>query len=713
MLVILEKENSHEHGAFLSESGQGISSNETRDQHSHELIQEDDGQWTVLASGDKPHTHTIREIIRTPQKIDKQSEDVRVEEVMMLVKESERNEGESIKNGIEAYGYYFGDGQWDPAGKAQLESNQRAAITVNEIEHRVDVLCGTHDQNKTDIIFKPVEDGDEQASDIANMVYKSIMNQNDFHREDGMSFRDLTVAGRGCKNVEIDFDKNVEGDIVIRQYPWDKVRLGPHERPDQEDLEYMIKTDTFSIGKLKSLFPKRVKEIEFAFKSFEGTSDEFKQPHKNVAGLAYRLGDQNLLDTAIGNEPIVDVQRKEFKVFEVWQKVFRNSSALIFADENFVENGDGIKEKELNMLKRIPGMESVPRKVVDMRKTEMAGGIILSDQILDLPPNTDEFHLFAAYGKKYKNKFIGKVEPAKGLQNTINKLTSQTIDITNKMAAYGWFYDNETFENPTDGDKFRRTSAQAGFTQKVRDISRVPVQVQGVKFPSELVNLKSDATVNLDTIMGVPARANDFSGDFSTKTLMMMKRQSLVGNNFLFENSHEANKRMAKLVMAYVQALYTPERILRIIGSTSEEDQQDLNDPNVINVTMEEIAEMLNNEQLLKLDLVMSESAHTDTMKELTFHSIGDILNTVPDPVLLQKWIENSPFPNKNNIVTEMKESQAAQAQAGNDTNDSQTFASLPDTVKEELASRNIYSYKDLNSAREQEQQSQQQGGQV
>jgi len=185
----------------------------------------------------------------------------------------------------------------------------------------------------------------------------------------------------------------------------------------------------------------------------------------------------------------------------------------------------------------------------------------------------------------------------------------------------------------------------------------------------------------------------------------------LVGNDFLFENSHMANKRLAKLIIAYIQALFTPERIRRIIGSIQEEDKQDLNDPNVINVTEEDIADMLNNESLLKLDLVMSESAHTDTMKELTFMSVGEILNTFPDPTLLRTWVKNSPFPNKNGILDEMKQAQEAQSQAGNDTNDSQTFASLPDSVKEELATRGIFSYKDLNAARAQEQQQQQPQG--
>jgi hypothetical protein len=120
---------------------------------------------------------------------------------------------------------------------------------------------------------------------------------------------------------------------------------------------------------------------------------------------------------------------------------------------------------------------------------------------------------------------------------------------------------------------------------------------------------------------------------------------------------------------------------------------------------------MLNNEKLLDLDLVMSESSHTDTMKELTHISMQEVMQTVGgDPTILRHWIKNSSFPNSKAILEEMDQAQQQAAQAGNDTNDSQTFASLPDTVKQELATRGIFSYKDLNAAREMEAQQGQEG---
>lgn len=716
MLVILSKENKHQHGGYLSlDQGQGITSPEGSDEHVHIIrlepaeIDQFTGEvikpegWIVEASGNDPHTHEIEELVREEPKIKKVSDDERVQEVISLIEEADKNENDSVRMASESYDFYFGDGQWDQGAKSSLEANQRAAMTVNLAEPKVDVLCGTHDQNKIDVIFKPVEHGDTQTADIANMVYKSVMNQNQFHREEGYVFRDLTVTGRGCKNVEIDFDSNIEGDIKVRWFPYDKVRFGPHEREDQEDLEYLVKYDDFSMAKLKQLYPKKAKEIQASFDFFEGGVVE--NPHKNIAGLAYRLRD-NVDRLTFGGDAIVDVQRKEFKVFQLWQKEFKNVEGIIYAADNFVEDGTGIKGKDLAMIKRIPGITTIKRKVSDMRMTEMAGGILLDDEILDLPENADCFHLVTAYGKKYKNKFHGKVEPIKDLQRTYNKLTSQTVDITNKMAAYGWFYDNETFENQTDAEMFKQTSSQAGFNQKVKDISRVPVQVQGVKFPNELVNLKEGARADIDMIMGVPPKANDFSGDLTTKLYMLSKRQSLVGNDFLFENANMANKRLAKLVIAYVQELYTPERIMRIIGSQTEEDIAELQDSNVINVTIEEIEDMLNNKRLLDLDLVMSEAPHTDTMKELTFMSLQEVMQTVGgDPTVLRHWIKNSPFPNKKNILEEMQASQEAAANANNDTNDSQNFAALPDDVKTSLAQQGIYSYKDLNQAREMQQQ--------
>jgi len=714
MLVLLSKENKHQHGGYLNlETGIGLTSVEGRDNHQHVLTRSEprlnddgsiaqEGQWYVESAGENPHTHTIEELQRQAPKKDKTNDEQRIEECIALIKEAEENERASVNAGKESYEFYNGN-QWDSQQKAILNSQRRSAITINEIEPRVDVLLGTHDQNKTEVVFKPVEKSDEQVADIANMLYKSVINQNNFHAEESVVFKDTTITGRGCKDVYVDFNDNIEGDIKIRWFCWDKVRFGPHERIDQEDLEYLIKFDNFSYGKLKQLYPKKAKQLDLAFKTFEGDlTDDLDNVHHNVKGMAYRL-EQNMLELNVGGERIVDVQRKEFKLFEIWQKVYRRVEGLIFAEDNFVDEGTDLREKDVALLKRIPGVTSISKIVFDMRKTVFAGGLVLEDEVLDLPENGNCFHLITTYAKKYKNTFYGKVEPVKDPQRTVNKLTSQTVDITNTMNGKGWFVDGETFDRPSDVEAFRKVSSSSGFVQKVKDVARPPLKAEGAQFPSELVNLKNVAKQDLDAIMGIPPRASEFSGDLSTKMHMMIKRQSLVGNDFLFENSYHANKRMAKLIIAYIQDFYTPERIERILGSVSPEELNEMENPdNIINVTREDIANMLLNKKLLDLDLVMSEAVQTDTMRELAFMSYQEVMQTVGgDPTILRHWIKTSPFPNKKAILDEMDQAQLAASQKNNDTNDSQNYASLPDSVKESLAQKGIYSYKDLNEARE------------
>ena len=87
MLVILSKIQKHQHGAYLSPNGEGITSPDGKDKHTHVIRQgeptEDEfgelveGEWFVEASGDDPHTHEIEELIREPKTKKKISDDVR------------------------------------------------------------------------------------------------------------------------------------------------------------------------------------------------------------------------------------------------------------------------------------------------------------------------------------------------------------------------------------------------------------------------------------------------------------------------------------------------------------------------------------------------------------------------------------------------------------------------------------------------------------
>lgn len=703
MLAITSEVDKHRHGVYISvQTQQGITSI-AQDKHSHEVqFDQASGRFFVLPNED--HGHELEDLKIRPPKDEKRDDNDRVNEVVALFKEGDQIEGQSIENGRVSYDMYMGK-QWDEQLKAELEANRRAAITINEMKPKLNLLRGHHSQNRVLPMFKPVEDSDENAADIANFIWKSILYQNRFEKEDDLAFKDQVIGGRGIKDLYVDFDRNPEGEIKIRWYPWDKVRLGPHRRDDLEDLEYLVKEDKFSKAKLKQLFPDKAKEIDLFFDTASMLESD-SSVHDNIPGKAYRLN-QNRTRVLIHDLTVVDIQRKEFRVFEAWQKEFVNVPALIFAEEAFVTSLQGVSKRDVALLKKIPGMESINQKRHHMRVTKTAGGILLDTKILDLPQDANDFHLVTAYTDKHGDDFQGRAEDGKGIQLEINKRHSQSIDIVNRMAAYGWFYDKETFPVPSAAAQFKKTSSQAGFVVEVNDSNNPPTKIEGAKFPNEIVGMEELASNKLNLVMGIPPEAAGFGNpDASGRAVLIKSRQSLVGNDYVFESGNEANKKLAKMAMAYVQELYTADRIMRLISAQSKDEIANAQNPNVINVTIEDVQALLDNKELTRLDLVISDSAPTETMKDLTFLSLLEMMQTTgPNEVLLKNAIKNAPFPNKGVMLEEMGIQSQQAAEASQQTHATEVFKSQPNEVKLALASQGILTPEQLEQAQAQSQQ--------
>ena len=92
-----------------------------------------------------------------------------------------------------------------------MESIERAALTINEIEPKIDLLSGYQRQNRTDFKFMPVEEGDQRVADILNVVVKNITDQCQYPHEETLVFEDMAIRGRGCFNIYVSNEKNILG----------------------------------------------------------------------------------------------------------------------------------------------------------------------------------------------------------------------------------------------------------------------------------------------------------------------------------------------------------------------------------------------------------------------------------------------------------------------------------------------------------------------
>lgn len=637
----------HYHILYLNEDA-GISALSTDDGHSHEVryhppvpptppeydqmtgqmiappSEGEAGWFEILPDPKDLHTHEIEEYQLTVKK-EKQDEDEVIRDILQLYKVAKGCEGESLKKAEESEKFYVGE-QWTNEQKQALEGQARACLTINGIQKHIDEVCGYQRQQRTDLKYLAVEPGDQKAADILNIVTKVILEQCFYAREESEAFEDEVITGRGNLNVYVSFDKNLLGDIIVERFNWKNATYGPHEKKDASDCEFLFKKRWVSKAQAEVLHPKLKDKIEERWQNF--LSSEHADVHTQFKDDQYAQSD-NVSWTGF-NPELVDIGKKEILILECWRKVWKPANVIAYPEDDFFQNGYGWAEKDLRKLKTIPGFVVIERKEPKIRISTMVGNLLADDEDpAELP--IDDFFLIPIYGKKRGNEFWGKVEAAKDPQKELNKRRSQTIDIVNKMASYGWMYDSNTFIDTNEKEKFKRVSSSPGFMIEVQDLSRVPQKVEGVKFPGELVELMALDEQKLAEIMNISVQP--MGPNESGTALLQKTRLKMTGNEFLFDNLSFSKVKLGRLLAALIQKYYTPERIFRLLRRQEQREENQIGGQPASDYTEDEVSQILGNTDLTKFDVAVSESTYSPTLQLATFMMAQEMQrNGVPVP---------------------------------------------------------------------------------
>ena len=629
-------------------------------------VQVQAGGYVVLPHPEDGHTHDLTEYVPEVKERSEKNETKAVHEVLSLFKAGYEEEAASKRDADKAEKFYRGE-QWDTALKNKLEDLDRACITVNLIEKNVDELVGHQLSNRRDIRYLPTEEGDQAVADILNVLSKQILDNCEFADEETCTFEDAVVRGRGNFNIFETFEDDIRGEFCIESFPDDEVVYGPHAKKSGSDCEYFVRHKLYSVQKAKHLWQKKAEEIEAQFDAMAGIEDSDALP-SDIRPDAHTLNENWKPVTSIGELAVLDIAKKEVRVFECHRIVYEEAFIALNPDADFYVSLHGWRKEDREAVARIPGFKVGKKNVKKIRITKVAGNVLLSDQN---PADTfsDELLTFPVYAKKRKKRHWGKVQRVIDIQQEINKRHSQSIDIGNKCAAYGWFVDPGTFPSNKEKEAFKRSSSQPGFVADVNDTNRPPRQVEGVKFPKEIVDLMQLADERMATLMGItvqPGGANESGAMFAHRQQMQF-----VGNEYLFKNLERAKKKIGKIIISYIQERYTPERIYRILrNKNTQQAPVSVNGRPFDTYTEQEVSTLLTDADLSKYDVTVSEMAQTPTARLSTYMVLRDLAQGGL-PIPPEAFIELADLPTeyKQKILGAISaQQQAAQAESQRDS---------------------------------------------
>ncbi len=644
-----EGRQKHAHLVYASADGRLITSIAKGHQHGGMATREPGQPPGIVLDEVNGHTHAVVPLpeAETETELDEPENEV-IARKLAQFQEAWDFERDSIEKGQESIRFLEGD-QWDSTQAAELAEKKRAVLTINQCAPMVETLSGIFRQNRMDIRYFPIENGDQMIADVLTQVAKQILTANDYDYEEVAAFEDEIAVGRGSIEFFDETDTDIRGFLRIRHVPWDMILCGPHIRRDQSDMDYMFRWKWISSRQAQKMYPEKAAAIALG-------ADEF--------GALSGPKDTSDLNQGLRPGLFVNDHTKQVRYMECEEKVYRNVKVYMDSATGFVVSEEAVP-KQFRKFDGLP-FDIIERRVHRIRKTVLVGAVLVSDVIPDLPvaPNATgpSFSVLSAYAYKRGSKFEGKIERAKDPQREMNKRRSQMTDIVNTAINNGWFVEENMFRGRAEFEQFKRDVSSAGFVVKVNDIGRAPQKVENGRLDPGLVNLELESLKSFREVTNVNMELlGAATGQESGVAILHKQRQALIGNEYLFDNMSRLKRELGRQILLWIQRRYkdSPERIARLVMDQAAAEEVYLNkqlvDPNN-QAIYQELVRRLQDADLLAYDVAVGESGASATTQMANLQLMMEMQrNGVPIPP--EALLATAAVPGKEKIMRAIEQS--------------------------------------------------------
>ena len=315
---------------------------------------------------------------------------------------------------------FFAGDQWDPMDLAALRATRRPALTINQILRTVSNVMGEQIFNRTDIAFRPRNEGaTTQIADALTKVFMQIGDNNQLAWLRSDMFADGIISGRGYLDMRLDFSDSLQGEI--RFSPLNPRNVLPDSDADNLDPDTwqdVVVCKWMSPDEIELLYSK--KDADMLRMKLDGG---FYSPYSvDAFDERQRFGGAEDISRAWSGDPTYD-QRRTIRVIERQHK--KLSKVEHFVD---VATGDMRQvpqtwspEQVQQHLAANPNLTITKKLIQRIRWTVVADNVVLHD---DWSPYK-HFTVIPYFPYFRRGRTIGLVENLIGPQEMLNKVSSQ------------------------------------------------------------------------------------------------------------------------------------------------------------------------------------------------------------------------------------------------------------------------------------------------
>lgn len=466
------------------------------------------------------------------------------------------------------YGFYGGH-QWNEEDSRLMDLERRPYVTFNQTRPVVDVVVGSEITNRFDIKYLARSPGDESRETAGRLMTETVRYIRDRCRApqyESKAFWDMVVCGLGCIEVYEDYERDPDGETVIKRVSPFYMRPDPFAREcNLRDKKYVIRRAWISKKDLKFMWPDSYEKV---FDNV-GTVDSIGTPGamgiQRIAG--YSAKDAGFFDSKSKEFLVNDYQYYERKK---WWRIQNPISSDIQEIYDIQKKRDAVVS-----IVRQAEAESFPLTdqwqdefINELPRREYWRAYVCGDVVLSKTKiKTNNFTYFFLTGFEDHDekitKWFGLMRPMRDPQRWANKFFSQMIYIVSTNPKGGLYYEDGAFE---DEQAARRDGAAPNAWLKLLPGGFDKLhEREALSLPSGLDTLMEQAINAIPNVTGVNYFMQGLQqGDHPGVVVQKYQEQGMVILATLFDSLNQYRQDMGETLLSYIREYMPDGMIIRI-----------------------------------------------------------------------------------------------------------------------------------------------------
>lgn len=487
--------------------------------------------------------------------------------------------------------------QWTEEDRRALEEQKRPALVFNRISPLFRLIQGFFRQNRADIRYLPGADvaSNTEIAEALTHTVKQIDEVTQAKWGEAEVFKDGMAAGRGYKDIRLDYERNALGQV--EQKPLDPFSVYLDCDADEYDIaehNHVTVNRYMSLNQVAMLYGGAQAKDLFdrigdrrAIMSADmviGDSDEIAP--QRFFGLEDYLRDvpeqwHHFGGALRGTYPMEHLDRAR-KLLRVLDRQHRQLKRCRYAVD--VDTGDKVvlpdqwdDDRVRMMLQQMQGR--------NYRVTILPGvrwawrwTVTCMDKVLwdDWSPyETPTIIGFFPYFRRGVTPSFCRdlIDP----QNEVNKRRSALIHAIMVSANPGWVYEEGSLD-PESEDALEDHGGAPGLNLRYRQGREAPKRIQPGVPPQGLRLLDQEAQNDLKEISGVNDSAlGNVDRVQSGRAIEARQRQAIISHEVAFDNMARFRELRGRKLLEIVQTYYTTERLVRTLGDDGQMQERAIN----------------------------------------------------------------------------------------------------------------------------------------